>query len=204
MKKILLVGLVASVIGIMITVGSLAVLNAPKKSPATIRIGAERASCSAFVITDDYALSALHCMTHPLVLMTRQIPVYKPNSNEIAQIARVKFPIIKDIDMALIKGDFSHYDKFNYNDQVINLDEKNIYSSCGFPFGSKNLVCNPISPYENYHEVYKAKGFIIFGMSGGPVINLTKNLVVGVNVGLADGFVAFAPIISLNALFGLE
>lgn len=174
------------------------------KEDATIRIGWKSTHCSAFVISDDTAVTALHCVFDPMLYLTGKLPntinLYGQD-NEVKQVLDVVLPKGSSIDIAKLKGDFRAYGHLKYIPGKLDLSLKDSYKSCGYPYGTKYKYCMPINPKENMMHLMKSKGYITFGFSGGPVINESSGTVVGVNTAIMDGFVLFTPLLGLDGLF---
>ena len=137
-----------------------------------------RPMCTGFVIDDNYAITAAHC-------------VYgKGGKNITAKDHANKDPIQTRVvgyyargDYALLKADFTTYARFKIEQThpLGRLLEGRMVATCGFPLGQLASACNPamiLSPMDSF---FLAKGELYPGMSGGPVIEPTTGLVVGLN-----------------------
>lgn len=177
-----------------------------KKQDPVIRIGWKMPHCSAFVISEDTAVTALHCVFNPVAAAFGQNPptvnIYNQDGS-VAKIARVVLPFRGggNVDIAKIKGDFSSYKSLNYTPGKLDLTLTDKYVSCGYPYGTKHKYCMPIDPKENLFHMFKSRGYITYGFSGGPTINVSKNTVVGVNTAIMDGYVIFTPLLGIDGLF---
>lgn len=165
--------------------------------------------CTGFVIDDNYALTAAHCVDRSSFLND-----YDPKT---IQIENQKGELVlSDVlvagvngsqDYAILKGNFTTFKKLQID--AVNLPPvtatSSIYEACGFPAGQKQLVCTLLYPIGNEYFYIRANGGGIYkGMSGGPVFDKRTNKVVGVNSHVGENFVAFGPLVGLLAQFGIE
>lgn len=179
---------------------------APSKKQAIFKIGAKKPHCSAFVIDATHALTAEHCVVTSGVFFDLPMPTINAfNDDDTVMKSGLVVTHARDprIDLALLTGDFSDHLNLTHDPRGIHLDKEDQFIACGFPYVTKELVCSKIKPYENYGPMYKAQGYIVFGFSGGPVINITKGLVVGVNTALTDDFIVITPITGIRGFFSL-
>lgn len=180
----------------------------PDVKPAIFKIGsAGNPTCTAFVIDDTHALTAEHCVQAQVFLSffapIPTIDVLTDDDQVLHKDVKVIHTRDARIDLALLVGDFSKHLKLSQNTHGIELDEKDNFLACGYPYGTKELVCSKVHPYENYMHMYKARGYMVYGFSGGPVINITKGVVVAVNTALTEDFIIITPITGLRGLFNL-
>jgi hypothetical protein len=185
------------------------VRNHLNKNPAIIQIGGLTPNCSAFVVSNKYAITAKHCVvTNPLAMMlgvgspyTPQVTVFKNGSP--LQIAEVIWNT-RQVDVVALKGNFKNYHHLNPQDHEIHLSPKDSYQACGFPYGTPKMVCSDVQVLYNMKEAYAAIGYITYGFSGGPVINANKNKAVGVNSAISEGFMLFTPLVAIKEMLQLE
>lgn len=157
----------------------------------------ETFQCTAFVISNKYAITAAHCLfDENLKLKTTDIFIYDLNLKRTKIVARAASIDIR-ADMGAILGDFSSFKKVRISTNGF-LDTNGPFLTCGFPWGDKQL-CSLFVPKANYYAMIQGSGNIYPGMSGGPVVDVSKGLVVGINVQVLDGRIAVVP---LNGLFG--
>lgn len=206
--------MVVSVVTALVAVTSMVVMGVssstddllPKK-PAVFKIGmGNNPHCTAFVISDTLAVTAEHCVQAPVLFFTvplKKVNALDDNNNIIKSDLNVRHTSDERIDIALLEGDFSDHERLSHDPNHINLESDDEYLSCGYPYGTKELVCSKIRPYENYMHMYKAKGYIVYGFSGGPVINITKGVVVGVNSAISEDFIIITPLTGIRGLFNL-
>ncbi len=186
--------------------------NAEDKFPALIRLHEndngeqDRFFCSAFVVSDTYAITAAHCLADDANAMKKNaILVHElGDGNSKYKLEAVAVALNHVSDLGLIKGDFKKFNKlpvdpkpqgaFNVNGPVI---------TCGFPYGDTDL-CTRFVPQGPNYEFIMGQGFIYPGMSGGPVLDAVSGFVIGVNSSISGGFVNIAPLIGLFSDAGVK
>lgn len=159
--------------------------------------------CSAFVIDANYAVTAAHCLADDHYRLRKEnIKIYNDKGEYTGIIAKAG-GIALQSDLGIVTGDFSnfrmlpaHFDKFSFYHPL--------YVACGFPYASKVLSCNPLIPAKNIEFAMYAQGYLVPGMSGGPVIDLSDGMVVGVNSAVADDGVLVMPLQGLLGAFQLD
>lgn len=171
----------------------------PKKHDAVLRIGEDRVNCSGFVISNTEAITAKHCVADEYGGTVSKVKIFD-NKNVVIKSAKV-IPSPNGLDIAKLVGNFKDFEKLEYTPGQIDIDFSDPFVSCGYPLASRYKYCIPLTLIENSTHLMKAKGYLIYGMSGGPVINTKKNTVVGINMGISEGFVVFTPLIGIDGLF---
>lgn len=180
--------------------------------------------CSAFVVSDNYAITAAHClvdedreMKSSNEIMLRSIEVVDPETAEkqglITPIEIVGVALAQDY--ALVTGDFSRFTKFRidvtpvvtqhvFNREVLPGISIPLYA-VGFPNGIKDAValeqvnCIPVYDY------FGCAGIMYHGMSGGPVIDPTTGVVLGVNHAIGpNGDTYFKVLLGIFEAFNVE
>ena len=172
------------------------------KLPAIIRlVTTKNTMCSAFVISDEYAITAAHCAVDKSRFISKDsvyiYDYYGVYTNITANFAALNH----EQDIALVKGNFTHF-------EVLGVDSKYIpkvgdfLMGCGFP-ADGNFSCSITKFTRSYNEFYYTTGAPIFhGQSGGPVFN-KNNKVVAVNSQIAPEGAVFGPLNNFENLFGI-
>lgn len=169
--------------------------------PATIRIQGKNWTCTAFVIDSNYAATAAHCLASEGHMYKGDIKVfsYDKETKTIAKAAG----FADENDFGLIVGDFrdfmfvtAEWHDFPFLGQH--------YTTCGYPYQEKHLICNPFVPATNRDFSIVGAGFLVPGMSGGPVVDLDTGIVVGINYAAVEGGVLVHPLQGFLGAFNLE
>ena len=162
--------------------------------------------CSGFVIDENYIATATHCIKGSFSGPTSdKLAILDEWGNDTG--ARGMAVAVNDrVDVGLIQGDFKKFDRlkvnfYNYNVPRSSLD---VFSACGYPYLQNKLTCTYFFPQTNVGFSIAGQGFLIPGMSGGPVINLKTGKVVGINSAMGDGYVYVAPTLGMLGAFGIE
>lgn len=187
-----------------------------KDYPALIRIESvgskSRFECSGTVISDDYVLTAAHCISNArgnlsknkvriVSLFTKGLTSFEVEGTPATLNSRA--------DYGLIKGDFKRFTKLpiqlNLELFAYEVGQKGLVF-CGFPWGSKNSVCYPMTKIKQSDFGFIGDGLIYPGMSGGPVIDPLNNKVVAVNsaVGATGMGVVVSPLIGFFDNLGVK
>lgn len=179
--------------------------NGPTKGSALIRLHEDspnepdRFFCSGFVISDNYAMTAAHCLVdHKQHKKTNDIIIHTMDNSKVTiKVKAVAINIISDL--GLVKGDFKQFNKLHIDPRPQSfLATKLPLFACGFPYGDTDL-CVPFVPGGNYYSMVVGRGILFPGMSGGPVIDLSRQTVIGVNSGTIPGGIIIAPIVGIFA-----
>jgi len=161
-------------------------------------------TCSGVVIGSNYVLTASHCLVDENYRMKK---VYVTVENDDGSVHSVGRPVGVDtrMDWGLIQGDFSAipgahviYDHFELEPQVL---------GCGYPHGTKAVVCQNLIPVVNDAFYVKCIGIVFPGMSGGPVFDAAGN-VIGLDIlgypAEQQGGISFTPTVGILASFRVE
>lgn len=163
------------------------------------------AFCSAFVIDANYALTAGHCIDNGFGGMLEDEIQIQLEDGTDSKITAKAVGINNRTDVGLIKGDFNKFQFLivNFYTFPINVREGD-YVTCGYPYGQKRLTCVRFVPVNNSYFAIAGKGFLMPGMSGGPMIDLNTGVVLGVNISVGEGLVNAASTIGSLGAFGIE
>ena len=198
-----------------------------KEFPALVQLitaDTHKGFCSAFVVSDDYAITAAHClvdedgdMKDSDSMMVRAIEVTDPETaikqSLITPLEIVGLSLAQDY--ALITGDFVRFTKFRID--VSPVVTQHIFNrevlpglsiplfALGFPNGIKDAValeqvkCFPVYDYIG------CSGLMYHGQSGGALIDPTTGTVLGVNHAIGpNGDTYFKVMIGIFEQFNVE
>lgn len=132
------------------------------------KTGEIEAFCSAVVISDQYALTAGHCIIDENAEMKTDIIVFNDRAEEITKCDAAGYE--NRPDLGLLRGDFSMFNQVpvRSGDTFLQATSGQIMA-CGYPHGSKKAFC------ETYQlsqiDGFSMAGTSVFipGMSGGAV-----------------------------------
>lgn len=156
--------------------------------------------CSAFVISDDYAISAAHCFYDKSTYKLNDIE-YKIHTETIIDkdtalesslyISTHVVGINLAGDYALLKGDFKYITKIKINISpfvMSQITEREILPgivlplyALGFPNGIKDGAGDIQGPCSQTYDLVTCRGGMFHGMSGGPLLDPSTNEAVGIN-----------------------
>lgn len=151
--------------------------------------------CTGSVVSDELIITAYHCID--TFLAYRQ-PVFITDENKTVLVQTSIVKINKSLDLAVLKGDFRLFDKLKLKKVQDGIfDSKKTYVNYGYAYGGQLLSYN-FKPIGKYYFSVKGEGHVFHCMSGGPVIDIETNELVGVNyVGHQEGYVLVNPIVNL-------
>ena len=168
--------------------------------------------CSAFVISDVYAVTAGHCLDNSGKMSTKDITIF-----ETVEVSENKFEhkttgvvvhaagINRRGDTGLIVGDFSNFKKLKftpYPADILTILRNNIdvvkgtLVSVGFPYG--DIPLSSRVQFKGIRDFHLAGyGALYPGMSGGALIDPITGYVVGINSYVDNDIVAFSSLVGL-------
>jgi len=165
--------------------------------------------CTAFVVDNNYALTAAHCVDD---LAGQKINFTDINKENPSTGRVVAFYVRGDI--GLIKGDFLKYKRLPVlgTQAVATQLVGHTLATCGFPLGQKELVCVPTLVVAATDSRIMGRGEMYPGMSGGPlIIPGIFPVVVGINFatidfgnGLPADSLLFNTTLGFASAFGIE
>lgn len=136
--------------------------------------------CTAFVIDVHYAVTAAHCISDGTTL--KKTPIFiRDDQGKSTNIQVTAAGFSNRSDFGLLLGDFSKFRVVEANFTDYSFNNKHKYAACGFPYGQTKMVCNDFIPTGTDLFLVTGKGYLTPGQSGGPVIDKTTGLAVGIN-----------------------
>lgn len=168
--------------------------------------------CTAFVISDVYAVTAGHCLDDGGKMSTKDITVFETIQTSEVTFEHKSTGVVAHAagmnrrgDTGLVTGDFSTFKKVKftpYPSDILRILINNLQTlkgqlvAVGFPYGDIPLSA-PIlfKGTENFHLA--ANGVLYPGMSGGPLIDPVTGYVVGINSYVNNDHVCFSSIVGL-------
>lgn len=175
--------------------------KSPGKKPAIFKVGNSGPWCTAFAISNTTAVTAAHCIDDPLTAQMGVIKIYDVDNTEVG-VGGVRISKHPALDIASVTGDFKNYEHLPVATDQYELSPNDVYESCGFPLMVNKLICSKVHlktiiSIEGLTAV-AGDGYMVYGMSGGPLFNKTKNMVVALNTGLIDRELLFSPFIRIE------
>jgi V8-like Glu-specific endopeptidase len=180
-----------------------ALMNISRQYKPVVRIIMETGFCSAVVISDSYALSAAHCATNMFGLISKEKFLVQDESQTYGVVGEWA-AIEKFRDIALIKGDFSKFERMrvDFSGKQQSKIFNKLVVSCGYPAGGLPYCSvNWLSGNTNF-QIQARGGQLQKGQSGGPVID-ENGWVIGVNSAVSDVGIIIGPVLGVNNSWGI-
>lgn len=217
-RKIVISAVVSGIVGVIAGIAAYSYLKRPVKLDpidigqgfkpvyvSTVRISSDQGICTAFVVSKNYAITAGHCLVGQL---GKKFKVYgqKFASNEPAQFVTTTVAArilgYGGLDAGLLKGNFEQFYYAEIEEGEIKLAP--LLVSCGFAGGSLTSLCRPLMMPELTGFIAAARGHLVPGMSGGPIINPFTGHVIGINSGQLDSYAFFTPTTKILDFLGVR
>lgn len=184
------------------------IANQPVGYDAIIKLSKEGIPfCSAFVIDQNYALTAAHCITENGEPISDDINILDKKNKDTGIVAAA-VGVNNRVDVGLVKGDFSKFSRlvveFYKFEAYGHFHNPEAHIACGYPYLQKYLTCVTFYAQTNRGFNIAGQSFAIPGMSGGPVIDTTTSKVIGINSAMSDGYFLAAPTLGILGAFGIE
>ena len=185
-----------------------------KAYPAMVRLESKdhKFFCSGTVISDDYVVTAAHCLMNDSRLRPNinkeeltivSLPGY--TSRQIGSVPAKAAALNNRADYGLIKGDFREFSKMRILHQPsAPVLLKGPLLTCGFPWGARDTCYPTGNNMRIYYDKFSLSGLLYPGMSGGPVIDLDTVAVFAVNMGVSDGSIIISSLVGIFETLGVE
>ncbi len=187
-------------------------LRLPVKFSPVVRLVEDgRTFCSGVVITKDLLVTAGHCVVEqenkclPPHFRMSKIEIRADNNKSINVFATT-LSYRPQFDTALLKGDFSLFEPrvaiMDFNTLLTFQKKGTPFIACGYPLAG-DMVCKKIVFEANEDFVWRVKGLLLPGMSGGPVFSIGGE-VIAINDAVDKNFSIVSPLYNLNFDFPKE
>jgi len=161
-----------------------------------------RGYCTAFIIDDNYALTAAHCLKAGFFnnkLDNDELEIRDASNVLLEKAKAVAFDSMTDV--GLIAGNFKMFDKLKVNFYGFTRLPS---FTCGYPMLQNKITCTEFLPTGGDKFFITGPGFLIRGMSGGPVLDRATMTVYGINSAFGTERIYVAPLLGLLGDFGIE
>ena len=131
-------------------------------------------------------------------LKLKQPDTFKTFNSEGKELAVIPVAVDRDLtfrDFAVLSGDFSNFETLEVS-KDLDISQGDVLRSCGFAALKFPATCTNLVAQGNAAFAYAGNGYLVKGMSGGPVID-SEGKVVGINVAVTNELVIMTPIIGI-------
>jgi hypothetical protein len=161
--------------------------------------------CSGSVISNDYVLTAAHCLNDSkghLRSKPLKISSLSKDGKLVGVVKAVAASRNTRADYALVKGDFSQFNKIRIETSPAASPTASEFIlgpvvACGSPWGAETICYGVRPPVVMAYEHIMAQGTLYPGMSGGPVVDLGQMTQFAVNSAIGEGYIIISPLIGL-------
>lgn len=163
--------------------------------------------CSGVVIRRDLVLTALHCVSSPVMFSA---PVLDADAIEIRGVDNKPLNAFghvvnarEQLDQAIIQGNFESFQPMKVTMTVSDLltyqKKGEHFMACGYPLGG-GLFCQNVFFDSNKEFMWAMHGVILPGMSGGPVV-AQDGSVVATNDAVEGELSIVAPVWNIDGMY---
>lgn len=158
--------------------------------------------CTGTVVASNTVLTAAHCVLEPGGL--RKDVIYVKSIDKLTTVEAKAASAYSRLDVAIIQGNFQDFKYASVLTSPVSvLSEQGPFITCGFP-GGGSVFCPVFFPETIYNFGILGRGVFYPGMSGGSVVILPSQQIIGV-ISYVEGTKAvIGPTIELWSYLGVE